>query len=127
MNITSDEICNLNRYAKSSLDIEIWINLLYWIYGGERNSSVAESSGSYPPLWLGYLEENIYNVGHFQAIMPTDKGVPITPRESVLVTTSVSGVPIKNMTVSRHTLPSISSTSVPSPIHNSLKKKRGWL
>ena len=107
----------LNRYAKSLLDLELWINLSFWIYGGEQNSSVAESSGSYPPLWLGYLEENIYNVGHFQAIMPIHEGVPIveyifsgiTPRESVLVTTSVSGVPIKNMTVSRNTLPSISS------------------
>ena len=70
-------------------------------------------------------------MGHFQAIMSIDEGVPIVeyilsgiaPGESVLVTTSVSGVPIKNMTVSRHTLPSISSTSVPSPIHNETKRK----
>ena len=38
---------------------------------------MAESSGSYPPLWLGYLEENIYKVGHFQIIIPIDEGVPI--------------------------------------------------
>ena len=38
---------------------------------------VNEDFGVFPPIFLGYLEDNMYTSGHFQAIVPTDESVPI--------------------------------------------------
>ena len=38
------------------------------IYGGLPTDERQEVPGKYPPLFLGYLEDNLYTCGHFQAV-----------------------------------------------------------
>ena len=38
------------------------------IYGGLPTDERQEVPGQYPPLFLGYLEDNLYTCGHFQAV-----------------------------------------------------------
>ena len=38
------------------------------IYGGLPTDERQEVSGQYPPLFLGYIEDDLYNCGYFQAV-----------------------------------------------------------
>ena len=70
------DIVLLPTFTQSSTEIGKIIR----IQGGwadHSTSSCVENSGLYPPIFLGYMEDNLYSSGHFQDIVPKDEGIDI--------------------------------------------------
>ena len=68
------------------------------IYGGLPTNERQEVSGQFPPLFLGYLEDNLYTCGHFQAVeFDPDSSISVVQeylrgRTNIDMTTSIPTV-----------------------------------